>query len=311
MSQKNWQQALNKTRRVAFGRLASVLGQTEITDAFWDELESVLIQGDVGIGTTEQLIAALKQIVHDEGITNGDDLKDEMISLLVSWLIPPAEIPPCKPCVIILVGVNGSGKTTSAAKIAHMYQAKGREVLFAAADTYRAAATEQLQKWGSQLSVEVISGEPGSDPGAVVYSACQAAVSRDLDVLIVDTSGRMHTNRNLMAELDKICRVAAKVIPNAPSEVLLVLDATTGQNGLQQAKAFTDTVNLSGVILAKLDTSAKGGIALAISSQLNLPIRYVGIGEAVQALVPFDAELYLKNLIDNQTVGTRSNFVTS
>jgi fused signal recognition particle receptor len=185
--------------------------------------------------------------------------------------------------------------------MAHMYQQQGQEVLFAAADTYRAAATEQLQKWGQRLGIDVISGDPGSDPGAVVYSASQAAVSRNMDVLIIDTSGRMHTNQNLMAELEKVCRVAKKVIPAAPSEVLLVLDATTGQNGLQQAKAFTNAVRLTGVVLAKLDTSARGGIALSVSSQLDLPIRYVGIGEGQNDLVPFDAQVYLDNLVLQQS----------
>jgi fused signal recognition particle receptor len=297
MDQKNWQQALEKTRKKAFGRLATAFGQTELTEEFWNELESILIQGDVGIPTTDEILSELKGIVHDKGITSGDELKKEMMLLLELWFIQNPKIDVIRPYVIIMIGVNGSGKTTTTAKLAKWYQERGQTVLFAAADTYRAAATEQLQKWGQRLGIQVVSGEPGSDPGAVVYSASQAAVSRDVDVLLVDTSGRMHTNRNLMAELHKICTVAEKIIPEAPSEVLLVLDATTGQNGLQQAKAFTETVDLTGVVLAKLDTSARGGIALSISSQLGLPIRYVGIGEGTQDLVPFDPQVYLENLI--------------
>jgi fused signal recognition particle receptor len=199
--------------------------------------------------------------------------------------------------VTILVGVNGSGKTTSLAKLGHYWQTQGQRVLLAAADTYRAAATEQLKRWAERLGTQLISGSSGSDPGAIVYNACEAALAREFDALLVDTSGRMHTEHNLMAELQKIVRVAGKVIQDAPHQVYLVLDATTGQNGLAQAQTFKETIDIDGIILAKLDGSAKGGVALAIQKQLGIPIHYVGLGESLEAFAPFDAHAYVSGLI--------------
>lgn len=300
MDQGNWKRALTKTRRVAFGRLATILGTTEITPDLWDDLEEILILGDVGIHATSQILSELGQIVRHEGITSGSELQNELHDLLRSWFLAPEESLQGNPHVILLVGVNGSGKTTTAAKLAFLRQQQGDKAIFAAADTYRAAATEQLRMWGQRLDIEVVSGAPGSDPGAVVYSASQAALSRGIDTIIVDTSGRMHTNQNLMAELEKICRVAGKVIPDAPHEALLVLDATSGQNGLQQAKTFAEAIELSGVVLAKMDTSARGGIALSIASQLELPIRYVGIGENLEDMLLFSPDAYLEGLLAEQ-----------
>ncbi len=196
-----------------------------------------------------------------------------------------------------MVGVNGSGKTTSAAKLAAVLQRQGQRVLFAAADTYRAAADEQLQRWAERLTVDVISGKPGSDPAAVAYEAAQAALARQVDALLVDTSGRMHTSHNLMAELQKVCRVTGKVVPGAPHHVVLVLDATTGQNALAQAHAFTQAVGVTEILLTKLDGSAKGGIAIAVHRSLGLPISYVGLGEGTDDLEPFDAEAYVEALL--------------
>ncbi len=197
----------------------------------------------------------------------------------------------------VLVGVNGSGKTTSAAKLAAVLLRKGKRVLFAAADTYRAAADEQLQRWAERLTVDMVSGKPGSDPAAVAYDAAQAALARKVDALLVDTSGRMHTSHNLMAELQKVCRVTGKVIPGAPHHVVLVLDATTGQNALAQARAFTQAVGVTEILLTKLDGSAKGGMALAVHRSLGLPISYVGLGEGTDDLAPFDAEAYVEALL--------------
>jgi fused signal recognition particle receptor len=199
--------------------------------------------------------------------------------------------------VVILVGVNGSGKTTAAARLARQWQRQGKRVLLAGADTYRAAAGEQLSVWAERLGIEVIGGEPGADPGSVIYAALQAAQARGVDVVVADTSGRMHTRHNLMAELEKVVRVAGKVVPGAPHQVLLVLDATTGQNGLAQARAFTEAVGVNGVILAKLDTSARGGVALAVADQLNLPILFAGLGEGPEDLVRFQPEAYVEGLL--------------
>jgi len=196
-----------------------------------------------------------------------------------------------------MVGVNGSGKTTSIGRLAYRWIRSGKKVILAAADTYRAAATEQLELWGERLGTELIKGLPGSDPGAVVYNACEAAVARNADALLIDTSGRMHTHHNLMSELQKICRVAGKVIDEAPHKVLLVLDATTGQNGISQAKAFNEAIQLDGVIIAKLDGSARGGVGFAVVSELDLPILYVGLGENPQDLVPFNPESYIDGLL--------------
>lgn len=298
VEKNRWRQALARTRRTAFGRLASLVGATELTSTFWEGLEETLIQADLGIKIVQALIEDLKEIARAEGLTQGDQIVERLRTLLLHHLdMVSNPEPEARPLVIVLVGVNGSGKTTTAARIAHRWLCSGKKVMLAAADTYRAAATEQLKIWGDRLDVEVVSGQPGSDPGAVVYNAAQATLARDVDVLIVDTSGRMHTEHNLMAELQKICRVAGKVISGAPHQVLLVLDATTGQNGLTQAQAFTDAVDVTGVIVAKLDSSARGGVGFAINSVLGIPIQYVGFGETLEDLSTFDAEAFVNGLL--------------
>lgn len=298
MSEKPWYQALDRTRRAAFGRLSAALGATELTPDFWESLEAALIQADVGAALSDEIISDLQETVRREGYTRGQQVYPALKAALLERLgAQPQEPIHETPEVILLVGVNGSGKTTTAAKLAARKLAQEKTVLLAAADTYRAAAVEQLEIWGQRLNVEVISGQPRSDPGAVVFDASQAVKARNIDVLIVDTSGRMHTEHNLMAELEKIARVAAKAVDGAPHQTLLVMDATTGQNGLAQAKAFTERVNITGVVLAKLDSSAKGGVGLAITQTLKLPILYVGMGEQPEELALFDPQAYIEGLL--------------
>jgi fused signal recognition particle receptor len=294
----NWREALSKTRRATFGRIASIFGATELTNEFWDELESTMIQSDLGIELTLQIIQKLKELARTEGITNGADLYSQLRSELICRLdLANDQNSFLRPVVHIIVGVNGSGKTTTIGRLAYRWKQSGKKVLLAAGDTYRAAATEQLELWAEKLDIELIKGLPGSDPGAVVFNACEAAMARDVDELLIDTSGRMHTHHNLMTELQKICRVAGKVIEGAPHQVILVLDATTGQNGISQAKAFSEAIKLNGVIIAKLDGSARGGVGFAIVSELSLPILYVGMGEKPQDLIPFNAESYVDGLL--------------
>lgn len=280
------------------GRMAHLLGATELDDDFWESLEASLIQADLGVEHALGIVQSAQETARHEGLTKGEQVQRVLCDLLLDTLERPTPmLADGAPQVTILVGVNGSGKTTTAARLAHYFQQMGRQVMLAAADTYRAAAAEQLSAWGQRLSIDVITGPPGSDPGAVVYNAGEAAQARRIDHLIVDTSGRMHTEHNLMAELDKITRVAGKVVDNAPHQILLVLDAVTGQNGLAQAKAFADTIPLTGVVLAKLDSSAKGGVAFAVSSKLHLPIRYIGLGETVEALAEFEPETFVESFL--------------
>jgi fused signal recognition particle receptor len=261
-------------------------------------LEAALIQADLGIGTALPLLEELRQFAEAEGVTRGDQLQDRLRDLLLDRLnLMSCEASESRPAVVVVVGVNGSGKTTAVARLAHRWQARGRTILWAAADTFRAAAGEQLTSWGDRLGIDVITGPPGSDPGAVTYDACQAALARDADALLVDTSGRMHTRHNLMAELQKVCRVTGKVIQGAPHQVLLVLDATTGQNGLAQARGFSEAVGVTGVVLAKLDSSARGGVGFCVANEIGLPICYVGLGEGLEDLAPFDPRAFVDGLL--------------
>jgi fused signal recognition particle receptor len=302
VEKNDWRAALSKTRNATFGRIASLFGATDLTPEFWDELEATMIQSDIGIELTLQMIQELKELAKIEGITHGNELYSQLRSLLISRLnIPHHQVNNALPLVQVMIGVNGSGKTTTAGRLAYRWIQSGKKVLLAAADTYRAAASEQLELWGERLKAEVIKGSPGSDPGAVVYNACEAAIARGVDALLIDTSGRMHTHHNLMAELQKICRVAGKVIQDAPHEVLLVLDATTGQNGISQAKAFSEAIKLDGVVIAKLDGSARGGVGFAVVSELNLPILYVGLGERPEDLIPFEPESFVDGLLAMNT----------
>lgn len=293
-----WRDGLAKTSKVAFGRLAGMLGATEITSETWDDLEALLIQADVGIETTQSVLEALKDAVKRQGLTRADELRAVLRAELRSRLItPPAIGFAAKPTVILLVGVNGSGKTTTAAKLGQRYAREGKTILFGAADTFRAAAVDQLQIWGDRLGVPVISGAPESDPGAVAFSAVQAGLARGVDIVLIDTAGRLHTRYNLMEELKKVHRVVGKAMSGAPHHVWLVLDATTGQNALQQAKVFSQAVQVSGVILTKLDSSARGGMAFAIQRTLGLPILFAGLGEKPEDLPPFDPDAFVDGLL--------------
>ncbi|MDO9085736.1 MAG: signal recognition particle-docking protein FtsY [Anaerolineaceae bacterium] len=295
-----WKLGLERTRKVAFGRIANFFGATEITIDTWDELESMLIQADIGIDTTSTIISELIKKVDIEGITTTEDLRKYLAIELQSKLIVP-EIPdfsPHKPAVILVVGVNGSGKTTTLAKLGKKFKDQGNKVLFAAADTFRAAAVEQLEVWGERLDIPVISGQPNADPGSVAYDSVQAGISKQYDLVFVDTAGRLHTRFNLMEELKKINRVIDKALPGAPHATWLVLDATTGQNALMQARAFKDAVNISGVILTKLDSSAKGGMAFAIQKELNLPILFAGLGEKPEDFQEFSPGAFVDGLLN-------------
>ncbi len=275
----------------------SLFDRVSIGKEVWDELEELLISADVGVGTTEKLINTVKERAADEKLDGSSVrgiLKEEMVKILnLPSPIPPNVTPPE---VILVIGVNGSGKTTSIAKLAYSYKKEGKNVLLAAADTFRAAAIDQLKKQGEREGVDVIAGQPNADPGAVVYDAWQAAKSRGADILIVDTAGRLHTKFNLMEELKKVKRVAVKLDATAPHQVILVLDATTGQNGLAQARYFTEAVGVTGIFIAKLDGTAKGGIVLAICDELKLPIQLIGVGEGLEDMVTFNATDFVEAL---------------
>lgn len=294
-----WRNGLEKTRKVTFGRIASFFGASEINEDSWEELEALLIQADLGLDTTEEIIAAIKEKTRTEGLTQmaemGALLRAELLARLETPSLPDFSV---QPTVIMLVGVNGSGKTTSAAKLAHSFQENGKSVLLVAADTYRAAAIDQLRVWAERAAVPLVAGQPGGDPGAAAYDGISAAIARDMDIAIIDSAGRLHTRYNLMEEIKKVYRVSGKALPGAPHATWLVLDATTGQNALQQAKAFQEAVQVDGVILAKLDSSAKGGMAFAIKAQLGLPIIYAGLGEGIEDLKLFDPEAFVNGIIE-------------
>ncbi len=294
-----WKQGLDRTRKAAFGRLATMLGSTEIIADTWDDLEALLIQADLGVETTQSLVQAMEKEVDKQGITHLNELRSFLRTEMISRLDPgpQTDFSEVSPAVILFVGVNGSGKTTTIAKFARKFCSLGKKVLLAAGDTYRAAAVEQLQTWGQRLNVPVLAGQPGGDPGAVAYDAIQAGISRKVDYVLVDTAGRLHTRYNLMEELRKVYKVAGKAMPGAPHATWLVLDATTGQNALYQAKAFKQAVDVSGIILAKLDSSAKGGMVFAIQKELGLPILYAGLGEKAEDLVAFDRESFVDGLL--------------
>ena len=293
-----WRSGLAKTSKTTFGRLATLFGATEITQETWDDLEALLIQADLGIETTADIIASMQRVVLNEGLTGAneltDALKNELRLRLDASSVPRWKV---KPAVILVVGVNGSGKTTTIAKLARRFQGEGKSLLFGAADTFRAAAVDQLQVWGDRLNVDVVSGAPESDPGAVAFNAVQSAVARNVDIVMIDTAGRLHTRFNLMEELKKVYRVTGKALNDAPHAIWLVLDATIGQNALQQAKAFKEAVGVTGVILSKLDSSARGGMAFAIQNELKLPILFVGLGEKPEDLLPFDPDAFVDGIL--------------
>ncbi len=294
-----WRDGLTKTRKSAFGRVASLLGTSEITEETWDDLEALLIQADLGIATATDIIETLQRNARDLGWVRADELKSALRTELRSRLDDSQEIilAESPPSVILLVGVNGSGKTTTAAKLGARFIAQDKKVLFGAADTFRAAAVEQLQVWGERLSVDVISGQPESDPGAVAYNTVQAGIARGVDIILIDTAGRLHTRFNLMKELEKVERVVGKALSGAPHAVWLVMDTTTGQNALQQARSFKESVNVTGVILSKLDTSARGGMVFAIRNELKLPILFAGLGEKIEDLEIFNSDAFIEGIL--------------
>ena len=295
------EKGLAKTRRGFFGRIASLLGPSDITEDTWEELEALLIQADVGVNTSMELVEELRRAASRQGIRRAEELKELLKAHMIEILEAPQREHAAEErllTVILVVGVNGSGKTTSIAKLAKFHKDQGRQVILAAADTFRAAAIEQLQIWGERVGVPVIASMPGSDPGAVVFDALKAAIARKMDVVIIDTAGRLQTKYNLMEELKKIHSICRRQVHRAPHETLLVLDATTGQNALSQARAFKEAVNITGVILAKLDGTAKGGMAFAVAKELGLPIQFVGTGETLDDFAVFDARTFVEALFE-------------
>jgi len=296
-------EAVTRTRENLSERIEEVVSfGKEIDQATLDDLEAILLSADLGTSTTREILEKLREKANYKQIKNVDELKrllkEEILAILAAVDSQPVSKVEGSPEVILVVGVNGTGKTTTIGKLAQVLRSDGKTVLLCAADTFRAAAIEQLEVWGHRTGTEVIRTKAGGDPSAVLYDALQAASSRHTDYVIVDTAGRLHTKANLMAELEKMRRIAQRVIPGAPHETLLVMDATTGQNGLQQARQFTQSAGVTGIVLTKLDGTAKGGIVVAISRELGLPIRFVGTGEQINDMVPFDAETYANSLFD-------------
>jgi fused signal recognition particle receptor len=292
------QTGLKKTREGVFGKLNRMFtAKRKIDDDLLDELEEILIAGDVGVDTTLHLIDMIKKRVKDDKYQDSDELEFLIKDEIKSILLKPVEKAQQKGSKIVLVvGVNGTGKTTSIAKLAHRLKQNGNSVLLAAADTFRAAAIEQLSIWGERVGCEVIKHSSNSDPSAVVFDALSATLARDIDYLIIDTAGRLHTKSNLMAELNKIFRVIQKRIPDGPHEVLLVLDASTGQNAINQAKEFRNAARVDSIFLAKLDGTAKGGVVLAINKELGIPVKYVGLGEKLDDMESFDNQAFIEGL---------------
>jgi fused signal recognition particle receptor len=297
----SWRQALDRTRRATFGRIAALLGATEINDSAWEEMESLLLQADLGPKLSAEILALLRRKTGTEGLTRRADLERALSDYLGSLLGESAPVSlPASPSILLIVGVNGSGKTTTIAKLAKRYQREGKQVLLAAADTFRAAAADQLEVWAGRLGADVITGAPGSDPGAVAHDAAQAALTRRADLLIVDTAGRQHTSFNLMEELKKVRKVLGKVVPGAPHHTWLILDAATGQNALSQAAAFRDAVGVDGVVLTKLDGSARGGFVFRVRGELGLPILFVGLGEGAGDLAEFDPQAFVDGILGKE-----------
>ena len=293
-----WKNGLSKSSKAAFGQIATLIGATEITLDTWEDLEALLIQADIGIDATDPVLEALENRVDSEGLIKTDDLAAALQEELLLLVEDPASIEfTDRPAVILIVGVNGSGKTTTIAKLAHRFSQDGKSIVLGAADTFRAAAVDQLEIWADRLDIPIISGQPGGDAGAVAYDTVKSGIARDADYVIIDTAGRLHTRFNLMEELKKVYRVVGKAMPGAPHAVWLVMDATTGQNALQQARAFKDAVNVTGVILAKLDSSARGGMAFSIQKELELPILYAGLGEKMDDLEPFNSHAFVDGIM--------------
>lgn len=293
-------EAVTRTRENLADRIEEVVAfNKEIDRNTLDDLEATLIGADLGTATTQQVLDKLREKADRKQIGNVDELKrllkEELLAIL-NAAVRPARTVSSPPEVILVVGVNGTGKTTTIGKLAGVLRSQGKTVLLCAADTFRAAAIDQLEIWGGRTGTEVIRTKPGGDPAAVLFDALQAAAARHTDYVIVDTAGRLHTKANLMSELEKMQRTAQRIIPGAPHETLLVMDATTGQNGLQQARLFTQSAGVTGIVLTKLDGTAKGGVVVAISRELGLPVRYVGVGEKPGDLLPFDPKEFVDSL---------------
>lgn len=292
------EQAVKRSRETWFNKITRLFDRKTIDQATWEELEELLIAADTGVDTSAKLIERLKERVSREKLGEQDEVRMALMKEMATMLEFNGRDPgaTASPRVILVVGVNGSGKTTSIAKLGHGYAREGKVVL-AAGDTFRAAAIEQLKWWGDKIGAEVIAHQPGADPGAVVFDAMQAARNRNARTVIVDTAGRLHTKYNLMEELKKVKRVIQRIDATAPHEILLVLDATTGQNGLMQAKHFAEAVGVTGIVLTKLDSTAKGGIVLAICDQLKIPVRFIGTGETLDDLAPFDPQAFVEAIM--------------
>jgi len=302
-------ESVGKTRTELAARVEQILtGDRPVDPELLKQLESALLSADMGVRTTREVLTALRQQVNEHKLAGAAALKESLKNEILKILNAPgatnnghaaaAAAGTSAPRVLFVVGVNGTGKTTTIGKLAHRLKAQGSTVVLCAADTFRAAAIEQLEVWARRSNVELIKQKSGADPSAVIFDALSAGLARSADIVIVDTAGRLHTKSNLMAELEKMKRTAAKVIPGAPHDVFLVLDATTGQNGLNQAREFWSSAGVTGIVLTKLDGTAKGGIVVAIARELNLPIRFVGTGEQINDLVPFDAQTYVNSLFD-------------
>jgi fused signal recognition particle receptor len=294
--------AVARTRETLSESISSVVALTrEVDDASLDDLELVLLASDIGSPTTIEIITRLRERALRHGISDGAELKTLLkaeLRRILDRVAKPIAHPAIGPEVIMMVGVNGTGKTTTTGKLAALYSTQGRSVLLCAADTFRAAAIEQLEVWAGRSGVALIKTKQGGDPSAALYDAAAAAKARSTDILIVDTAGRLHTKSDLMKELDKMRRTAEKLIPGAPHQTLLVMDATTGQNGLQQARLFTEAAHVTGIVLTKLDGTAKGGIVIAIAHELGLPVLYAGVGEKMEDILPFDPAGFVDSLLD-------------
>jgi fused signal recognition particle receptor len=301
-------EAVERSRQGWFGRIGGIFRRSGLTDELWDELEETLIAADTGVPTTLKILNHVKERVREERVRDPEEalgiLKDEMVRILEVdsdrgriWSPNGRRQEMPRPAVILVVGVNGTGKTTNIAKLAYAYRNEGKKLILAAGDTFRAAAIEQLKHWGRAIGVDVVAHQQGADPGAVVFDTLQAAESREADIVIIDTAGRLHTKANLMEELRKVNRIIQRKIPDAPHEVLLVIDATTGQNAMPQAKYFTEAVGVTAILLSKLDGTAKGGVVFSVCDQLGVPVRFIGAGERAQDLAPFDPKAFVEALL--------------
>ncbi|MGB1249939.1 MAG: signal recognition particle-docking protein FtsY [Candidatus Promineifilaceae bacterium] len=300
---KKFRASLSKTRNNVIGQLATVLGTADITEDTWEDLEDILVQADLGVDTTIALVDSLRERAEEKGIFRAEELIPEMKAVMREMLVDPPEFRVDQKrllTIVLVVGVNGSGKTTSIGKLALKYKNEGRNVLLAAGDTFRAAAIDQLGVWADRAGVEIVAGQHGGDSASIIYDSIRRARAREHDLLLVDTAGRLHNKFNLMKELEKVFEVCRKSVHQAPHETLLVIDAPTGQNALLQAQKFKETVNLTGVILTKLDGTAKGGMVFSIYRDLGLPIRFVGVGEGIDDLIPFDPDAFVDGMFEGR-----------